>query len=162
MHPAKQRGPVPLEHQTGLPPGIYYQPKHVGGSLGFGAKAFLQPMWDQLEAEAAAEAAAAAEPVAPGARANLRNFLNNFLFQAETASRLVVPYNRNRVYLMMQNLGVSDVFIGFGREATVNDSFRIVGDGGFYEPILGTTSSIHMIAAAGTQNVIIVEGFEAP
>lgn len=162
MHPAKQRGAVPLEHQTGLPPGIYYQPKHVGGSLGFGAKAFLQPMWDQLEAEAAAAAVAAAQPGVSGRDFTLRNFLNNFLFQATTVSQLVVPYNRARVYIMMQNLGVSNVFIGFGREATVNDSFQIVGGGGFYEPILGTTSSIHMIAAAGTQNVIIVEGFEAP
>ena len=159
MHP-KQRGAVPLEHQTGLPPGIYYQPKHVGGSLGFGAKAFLQPMWDQLEAEAAAAAEAA--PVAPGGAATLRNFLNNFLFQATTVSQLVVPYNRARVYLMMQNLGASSVFVAFGREATLADSFQMVGGGGFYEPILGTTSSVHMIAAAGTQNVIIVEGFEAP
>ena len=157
MHPNKQRAVIAQEHQTGLPPGIYYQPTHVGGSLGFGGKPDLESIWDQLEADAAAAAERA--PLGPG-QSYLQNF-NNFLFQAVVTSALIVPYNINRTYIMLQNKGVSSVFVGFGREADAGSGFEIAGGGGFYEPILGTVSSVHGIAAAGTQNVTVVEGFRA-
>ena len=155
MHPNKQRAVLPQDRQTGLPPGIYYQPIHVGGSLGFGGKPGLEPMWDKLEGEAAADAERA--PLGP-AQSYLQHF-NNFLFQAVVTSELIIPYNPNRTYLMLQNKGVSSVFLGFGREADVVSGFEIAGGGGFYEPILGTVSSVHGISAAGTQNVTVVEGF---
>jgi len=157
-HPLKQRAVLPQDQQTGLPAGIYFQPIHVGGSLGFGGKPELEPMWDKLEAEAAAAADAGG---APGQGQNLRQRLNDFIFQALTTSELVVPYNADRIYLMMQNVGAGDVFVSFGRGASITPgaSFRIAAGGGFYEPILGTTSSVHMITAAGMQSVSIVEGF---
>ena len=158
-HP-KQRSMVPLDRQAALPPGILYQPDWVGGSLGFGGKPEFEDMWDQLKAEAAELVPAAVMPpgLAPGL-VNLRQSLNNFLFQATVTSQLVVPYNAARVYLMIENIGAANVFVAFGKAATVLDSFRIAGGGGFYEPIFGTTSSVHCIAAAGTQSVVIVEGF---
>lgn len=155
---ARQRGPLPEHLQTGLPPGILSQPDYVGGSLGFGPSEELEDVWDKLEAEAAADV------LAPGvAGTNLRQVLNDFIFQATVVSQLVVPYNTARIYLMMQNVGAANVFVSFGRSAsiTAGQSFRIAGAGGFYEPILGTTSSVHMITAAGTQPVNIVEGFRA-
>lgn len=155
MHPNKQRAVLPQDRQTGLPAGIYYQPVHVGGSLGFGGKPGLEPMWDKLEAEA--EAAAERAPLGPSG-SYLQTF-NNFLFQAVVTSELIIPYNVIRTYLMLQNKGVSSVFLGFGREADVASGFEIAGGGGFYEPILGTVSSVHGIAAAGTQNVTVIEGF---
>lgn len=160
-HPLKQRAILPQDRQTGLPPGIYYQPIHVGGSLGFAGKPVLEPMWDKLEAEAAATAAAAAPGPAGRFQSYLQTF-NNFLFQAATISELIIPYNPNRTYLMLQNKGVSSVFLGFGRRADVASGFEIAGGGGFYEPILGTVSSVHGIAAAGIQNVTVVEGFRTP
>lgn len=150
---------VPLDRQAALPPGILYQPDWVGGSLGFGGQPEYQDVWDQLKGEA--EAAALVPAVAPGADGgspNLKQTLQNFLFQATVGSQLVVPYNANRVYLMVENIGAAAVFVSFGKQATTVDSFRILA-GGFYEPIFGTTSSVHCIAAAGTQNVIIIEGF---
>ena len=158
-HPLKQRAVLPQDRQTGLPAGIYFQPIHVGGSLGFGGKPELEPMWDKLEAEAAAAAAPGA-PGYGGQASYLQNF-NNFLFQAEVVSALIIPYNATRTYLMLQNKGASSVFLGFGREADVDSGFEIAGGGGFYEPILGTVSSVHGISAAGIQNVVVVEGFRA-
>ncbi len=155
MHPNKQRAVIAQDHQTGLPPDIYYQPIHVGGSLGFGGKPELDIQWDKLEADAAAEAERA--PLGPR-ESYLQNF-NNFLFQAVVTSTLIVPYNINRTYLMLQNKGALSVFLSFGREADAASGFEIAGGGGFYEPILGTVSSVHGIAAAGTQDVTVVEGF---
>ena len=155
-HPLKQRAVLPQDQQTGLPPEIYYQPIHVGGSLGFAGKPVLEPMWDKLEAEAAA----AADQVPGQFRSYLQTF-NNFLFQATVVSALIVPYNANRTYIMLQNKGASSVFLGFGREADAGSGFEIAGGGGFYEPILGTVSSVHAVAAAGIQDVAIVEGFRA-
>ena len=162
-HPLKQRAVLPQDRQTGLPAGIYFQPIHVGGSLGFAGKAQLEPMWDKLDAEAQAAAAAAAdagEVPGRGRRSYLQTF-NNFLFQAETVSALIIPYNANRTYLMLQNKGASSVFLGFGREADAGSGFEIAGGGGFYEPILGTVSSVHGVSAAGIQDVTVVEGFRA-
>lgn len=156
----KQRGVIPQEFQAALPPGILWQPDHVGGSLGFGGKPEYETIWDKLEADAEAMIPPDALGV-PGAGTDLRQDLTNFLFQATAASQLVVPFNRSRIYLMLENIGAANVFVAFGKPATTQDSFRIAGGGGFYEPILGTVSSVHMISAAGTQSVIVVEGFRA-
>lgn len=149
---SSRRDILPQSLQAALPSSILYQPEHIGGSLGFGPPARLGDMWDQLEAEAEA---------APGAVADLRQVLNNFLFKATPLSELVIPYNAARIYLFMQNLGTADVFVGFGRVATLLDGMRMAAAGGFFEPILGTVSSVHMIAATGTQNVVIIEGLKA-
>jgi hypothetical protein len=155
MHPVQLRAVIPQDQQTGLPPEIYYQPTHVGGSLGFGGKPTLESMWDKLDAEAAAKAL-------PGPGQSYLQTFNNFLFQATPVSQLVVPYNRLRTYLMLQNNGAAAVRVGFGREADLNSGFAMAAGGGFYEPILGTVSSIHAISAAGTNNVVVIEGFRAP
>lgn len=156
MHPNQQRAVIAQDKQTGLPPGIYYQPLHVGGSLGFGAAPKLEALWDRLEAEAAAA-------LAPGgAGASYLQTFNNFLFNATPVSQLVVPYNPQRTYLMMQNNGAAAVRVGFGRQADLTSGFVIAAGGGFYEPILGTVSSIHLISVAGTNAVVVIEGFRAP
>lgn len=157
MHPLKQRAVIPQDRQTGLPAEIYYQPIHVGGSLGFGGKPTLESMWDKLEADAAA-----ADLGPAGPRQSYLQVFNNFLFQATPISQLVVPYNRTRTYLMLQNNGAAAVRVAFGRAADLTSGFVMAAGGGFYEPILGTVSSIHAIAAAGTNNVVVIEGFRAP
>lgn len=148
---------VPLDRQAGLPPGILYQPDWVGGSLGFGGQPEFEDMWDQLKKEA--DQLVPAGRMQPGSGPNVKQILHNFLFRATVVSQLIVPYNADRVYLMIENIGAANVFVAFGKAATLVDSFRIAGNGGFYEPIFGTTSSVHGVAAAGTQNVVIIEGF---
>jgi hypothetical protein len=151
---------VPLDRQAALPPGILYQPDWIGGSLGFGGRPEFKDLWDKLKGEAAALVPPVMPPGLAGSP-NLKQSLQNFLFQATVVSQLVVPYNAARVYLMVENIGAANVFVSFGKEATTADSFRIAGNGGFYEPIFGTTSSVHCVAAAGIQNVVIIEGFRA-
>lgn len=151
MKPRDLNEIIPLEFQAGLPAGILYQPPQVGGSLGFSkVKPAGADFWDDLEAEAAAGVGA------PGA--DIRQILNTFLFNATPVSQLVLPFNKARVYLMLQNQGTSRAFVAFGHVATSRD-FQIPTGPGFYEPILGTVSSVHMIAAAGTQPITVVEGF---
>ena len=151
--PLKEREIIPSEFQAGLPPEILFQPAHVGGSLGFGGAERFETFWDQLEAEIAAE------DVTPGA-VTIRQDLNTFLFVATNVSQLVLPYNKDRVYLMLQNQGTQNAFVAFGHVATSRD-FRVPTGPGFYEPILGTVSSVHMITAAGTAPITVVEGFPA-
>lgn len=154
MHP-RQRGALPQQLQTGLPQSILRQSGHVGGSLGFGGQPEFESVWDKLEAEADALVPSA---VPRGPSPNLRQELTNFLFQAAVTSDLIVPYNPDRIYLMLENIGAANVFVAFGKPATVTDSFRMVA-GGFYEPIFGCVTSVHGISAAGLQNVIVIEGF---
>jgi hypothetical protein len=149
MKPRDLNEIIPLEFQAGLPPGILYQPPEIGGSLGFsGSKPAGADFWDDLEAEAG---------VGVGAL-NIRQTLNTFLFNATPVSQLVLPFNKARVYLMLQNQGTSRAFVAFGHVATDRD-FQIPTGPGFYEPILGTVSSVHMISAVGTQPITVVEGF---
>ncbi len=155
MHPLQLRAIIPQDRQTGLPPEIYYQPLHVGGSLGFGGKPSLASMWDKLDTEAAAKAL-------PGPAQSYLQVFNNFLFQATPVSQLVIPYNGTRTYLMLQNKGAASVFVSFGFAANIISGFELAAGGGFYEPVLGTVSSVHMISAAGSNNVVVVEGFRAP
>lgn len=152
MQPRSLNDIVPQEFQAALPGGILYQPEKIGGSLGFSMPKPAGDMWDELEREVAAEGV--------GVGTDVRQVLNTFLFMANTTSRLVLPYNKNRVYLMLQNQGTSRAFVAFGHVATSRD-FQIPTGPGFYEPILGTVSSVHMIAAAGSQPITVVEGFRA-
>lgn len=158
MH-ARQRAPLPQDRQTGLPAGILFQPAHIGGSLGFGGKPKIESVWDGLEAEASALAPGAGVPGAPGVGPDLRQNLNDFVVQARVKSKLVIPYNPNRIYLMVQNRGSANVFISFGHAASDKSSFQISPGPGFIEPILGTVSSVHLVSAGGVQPVIIIEGF---
>lgn len=152
MQPRNLNDIVPQEFQAGLPGGILYQPEKIGGSLGFSMPKPAGDMWDDLERDVEAEGV--------GAGADPRQVLNTFLFIATPISRLVLPYNKNRVYLMLQNQGTSTTFVAFGHTATSRD-FQIPTGPGFYEPILGTVSSVHMISAAGSQPITVVEGFRA-
>lgn len=152
------RGPLPQDRQAGLPPGILEQSDYVGGALGLDMPPELEDVWDKLNEEAAETGRPA---VAGGPGPNLRQRLNNFAVNATVTSELVIPYNPNRIYLMVQNKGAADVFLGFGRAADALSGFEIPAGPGFYEPILGTVSSVHIIAAAGVQLCVFVEGFRA-
>lgn len=145
--------PLPQYLNSGLPAEIFYQPDIVGGSHGFGpGEGTSDDFWDQLAAEAGD-----VQPI-NGRRGSLRQRLNDFPIVATTVSQQALQYNKNRTYFAIQNKGAVSIFIAFGRPATT-DSFEIPAGPGFYEPILGTVSSVHVIAAAGTAMVQIVEGF---
>jgi len=144
---------IPMEYQAALPAGILYQPEHVGGAMGFAAGKPAEDFWEDLEAEAEAAADAG-----PGGAVSLRQSLHSFLIMVPTTSQLLLPYNANRIYLMLQNKGTASIFAAFGHTASSAD-FEIATGPGFYEPILGTVSSVHAVSAAGSQPLTVIEGF---
>ncbi len=142
--------PLPQHLNTGLPTEILYQPDVVGGSLALGRGD--GDFWDELSKEAGD-----ATPISASG-ANTRQRLNDFLFIAKVANQQALQGNNHRTYFAIQNRGAASVFISFGKPATLK-SFEIPPGPGFYEPILGTTTSVHVIAAAGEQPVTIIEGY---
>lgn len=162
MQPAKQRAVVPQEFQAALPPGILSQPIHIGGSLGF-AGPDMQPaddIWDALDDEAVSPTGPPGRPGA-GVATDLRQNLYDFTVQVTAVSDLVLPYNRNRVYLFLQNRGANVISVAFGKSASKATGMQLAANGGFYEPILATVSSVHAIAAAGSNTLVVIEGFRA-
>lgn len=84
--------------------------------------------------------------------------LTNFRADVGLADQTLVPYNPMRSYLFVLNTGAASVFLAFDRVADANTGILIPA-GGFYEPILGTVSSVHVIGNAAAQEVRVVEGF---
>ncbi len=140
-----------MEYQAGLPPGILQQPEHIGGALALTAQPKPEDVWDQIDAEQAA--------VAGVDGLNLNQNISNFSFVATTVSQLIIPYNVQRSYLLLQNNGAADVRVAFGRDADLMSGLVLSAGGGFYEPILGTVQSVHGISVAGTSQVTVIEGF---
>jgi hypothetical protein len=87
---------------------------------------------------------------------------NPFGTIATTQSKLVLPGNKWRNYLMVQNNSANEIYIGFGQQvaADFSNGFFISGNGGFYEMDNRVPfNSIYIlgVVAAG-QQVLIVEG----
>lgn len=76
-----------------------------------------------------------------------------------TASLIVVPANHLRKHLIIQNQGAADIFFNWGAPATTTgDSLRLNANG-YYESSgnVLSTQAVHMIAASGSQQVVIKE-----
>ena len=84
--------------------------------------------------------------------------LTNFRADVGVIEETIIPYNPMRAYLFMVNTGAAEVRIAFDRAADTNTGVPIAS-GGFFEPILGTVSSMHAVAAVANQELVIVEGF---
>lgn len=79
---------------------------------------------------------------------------------AGLVSKLALPDNRWRNYLMIQNVSSSDMFVGFG--VAVGDDGNngfLISSGGFYEldnkvPF----NSIYITGTAAAQQILVIEG----
>jgi hypothetical protein len=78
-------------------------------------------------------------------------------FTATTTSTLALPTNYVRKYVLIQNKGSTTVYVSFGAASTSTNGVAVVA-GGNYEPLQSTTSSIWLMSASSTDNVVIVEG----
>jgi hypothetical protein len=80
---------------------------------------------------------------------------------ATTVAKQIIGFNRNRVYLLIQNKSAADsVFVSFGTAKGITDSIEIPA-GGNYEPIVGPVSVIYAITDPGALNpvpLIVVSG----
>lgn len=66
--------------------------------------------------------------------ANLQRTVLTHTTKACTATTVeVLDSNIARNYLLIQNIGASDVFIKFGADAVDNEGILIASEGGFYE-----------------------------
>ncbi len=69
-------------------------------------------------------------------------------------SKNVLNHNPQRTYLIIQNNGVSDVFINFSNRA---DSTNMrIASGGYYEPLVAPTNSIFLTSSTGNSNLCVV------
>lgn len=97
-------------------------------------------------------------------RGNLRstsgpnhNSYVQFTAAINTTSELILPENRYRIYLMLQNSSASDIFISFSN-ARNNGGFKI-SPGGFYE-LDGRVgyNSIYGYSDGTNQQLTVIEG----
>jgi uncharacterized membrane protein len=69
----------------------------------------------------------------------------------------VLPYNKYRSYLLVQNKGDVDVYLKFDTTHTATEGIKISA-GGNYEPYKVPFNSIHMITASGTSSITVNGG----
>jgi len=94
----------------------------------------------------------------PRRKMNVRLNANfrTFVYATRAVSDRVLPDDPKRSYLAFQNRGTNAIFIGFGSPA--NDKvFRLVA-GGFYEPFIAPSSSVHILGVAAGDEIVIIEG----
>ena len=84
--------------------------------------------------------------------------LTNFRAIVGVADVVVLPFNPMRAYLFMVNTGALEIRVSFDRGADAVSGIPIPS-GGFFEPILGTVSSVHAVSTAAAQSLVISEGF---
>lgn len=76
---------------------------------------------------------------------------------ATTTSTKLVNANTARNYLIIQNLGATNVLVKFGSAHSASEGITIF-PGGNYEPFMVPTGDIYFKAASGTPAIVIIEG----
>lgn len=78
-----------------------------------------------------------------------------------TASKLILPPNPSRKYLLIQNLSGNDIYVNFGSPASASPlkGFVIFTNGNYESPAKSAPdSSVHILGVSATQDVSIIEG----
>lgn len=78
-------------------------------------------------------------------------------FSATTTSTQALTYNTYRRYLIIQNRGAASIYVKFGAVHSGTEGLEIVG-GGNYEMLTPPFNSVWIVAASGTQSVVLYEG----
>jgi len=88
-----------------------------------------------------------------------RGTFNQQLSNVGESASTVLNSNGRRNYLLIQNIGASNVFINFGHKATLGS--LILVPGGNYEPFITPVNSVSLVSGIGlNNNCVIIEGFE--
>jgi hypothetical protein len=77
-------------------------------------------------------------------------------YTATTTSTKILPVNKNRVYLMLQNQGAVVVDVKLGA-IEASDGVQLQ-PGGSYEFVVGPTNSVWIKSASSTATVVVIEG----
>lgn len=75
-----------------------------------------------------------------------------------TSNVVALQQNINRVYLLVQNLGASIVYLKVGSAITALEGVQIPANGGSVEFSVSPTDEIDLKSSLGTDSVIIIEG----
>lgn len=156
--PGGRPEPLPQKEQSALPPDYNEQLDTPGFSLGHVLETEIgrpaHPFDERRDAGAKRAAILNAILSKIGMRGQV---FSNFRVDVGVTDELVLPYNPMRNYLIIVNTGTATIFAAFERNADTATGVPIVA-GGNYEPILGTVSSVHLVAGT-PQEAVIVEGF---
>ncbi len=74
-----------------------------------------------------------------------------------TSSTLILPARPNRVYLLVQNQDTDVLYLNFDAPADADKGFQIAPFG-YFEPLVATTSALHMLADNAYARCVIIEG----
>lgn len=74
-----------------------------------------------------------------------------------TASTAVIGADATRGYLLIQNKGPENVYMGFGAPAVIGSGV-IIGAGGNYEALKAATNSVFAVAATGSTTLATLRG----
>lgn len=105
-----------------------------------------------------------AEGGAPRGPVRLRK-MAQYQFTGQATPTLALPYNRNRVYLIVQNVSAAtNLFLGFGSGATETNGILILANGGNYLADYSVPlDDIYLFFAAGAaETAVICEGVLQP
>lgn len=78
-------------------------------------------------------------------------------FTATTTSAQALAANTYRRYLIIQNRGTGSVYVKFDAVHSGTEGPEIIG-GGNYELLTPPYNSVYIVAATGTQSVVLYEG----
>ncbi len=74
--------------------------------------------------------------------------------QISDVTKNILSANKNRVSLLIQNNGSTNVFVNFGNPATIHD-IKIPA-GGYYEPLIPPNNSVYLVSNTGNSNLCSV------
>ena len=85
-----------------------------------------------------------------------RIFTRSQTIVIQSVPQLIIVENANRVYFLIQNNSVNNMWLSFGVEPTVGNSLKLLPNA-VYEPFIAPTSTIYVIGEAVNLLGFIVE-----
>lgn len=73
-------------------------------------------------------------------------------------SAKVLNQNNLRNYLLIQNLGATNIIAKFGSAISSSNEGVVIVAGGNYEPIVAPGNSLYLKAASGSPTYVVIEG----
>lgn len=137
----------PPRSQTSLPPSQTRQGDGLLFSKGLNSKRFPGSIFEKMKQD--------------GVLGASYNFFSSSIL-VSTASRVIVGASSVRAYLLLQNLGTADIYLGFGTRPSITTPHggpKLVADAVYsFTDLIVPRNTIEAISGTADQEIIIVEG----